>query len=289
LTTHIVLYVIFRYLLPATGGKDGSGANYPWTKSPSLTAHRIVAFCAMSHWCYLGLKHLSTHDYNGRDHNRDADEDDLAALQFVPAGYEIAQYAFGALLCWDIPLSLIGGSGPTDLMMHLHHAGMLLVTGCVLGFVGTNSSSDGTSSGIVGTHVAPIFFGAIELSSIPLQIVDLFHPNKSPHWNEYVNRSPSTFFPKLCSTSNEISRILFAVLFLLVRGLYFPFVVVRIAIPDFYAEGSLPSTVLMVMCVLFTLLQMYWATLVAGQVKKALSSGGGSGGGGGDGSNKKTT
>merc|ERR1740136_601128 len=137
----------------------------------------------------------------------------------------------------------------------------------------------------VGTHVAPIFFGAIELSSIPLQIVDLFHPNKSPHWNEYVNRSPSTFFPKLCSTSNDISRILFAVLFLLVRGLYFPFVVVRIAIPDFYAEGSLPSTVLMVMCVLFTLLQMYWATLVAGQVKKALSSGGGSEAGGGDGSN----
>lgn len=277
LATHLVLYVIFRYLLPSQqGAGSGAGDDFPWKKSPSLTAHRIVAFLAMNHWCYLGFQHVWTYDYfaitatdSGTATGTDSDVV-LAALTFVPAGYDIAQYAMGALLCWDIPSSIVGGSGPTDLMMHLHHIGMVLVTACVLGLVG---SSSGSSDGVVGTHVAPIFLGAIELSSIPLQIVDLFHPSKSPHWNEYANasnKSSTTFFPTLCSAVNEISRILFALLFLLVRGLYFPYMIVTIAAPDFYAEGSLPSTMLLVMSILFTFLQMYWATLVFGQVKKVL-------------------
>ena len=155
--------------------------------------------------------------------------------------------------------------------MHLHHAGMVLVTSCVLGFL---KGSSGESDGVVGTHVAPIFLGAIELSSIPLQIVDLFHPKKSPHWYKFVNDKSSTgFFPKLCSVVNETSRNLFAILFLIVRGLYFPYVVATIAAPDFFAEGSLPSMVLLVMSILFTMLQMYWSTLVFTQVKKALLGG----------------
>lgn len=265
LASHLVLYFTFRSILPSK--KDAAGAttddDFPWKKSPSLTAHRIVAFFAMCHWCYLGFSHLWVYDYNVT-----YSDPDLAALTFVPAGYNIAQYAMGALLLWDVPSSLVGGSGPTDIMMHVHHAGMVLVTACVLG-VFKGSSDDG--DGIVGTHVAPIFLGAIELSSIPLQIVDLFHPRKSPHWNKFANDESLTgFFPKLCSSANEVSRILFAVLFLLVRGLYFPYAIAFIAAPDFYEEGSLPSMILFVSSILFTLLQMYWATLVFAQVKKAI-------------------
>jgi len=243
--------------------------HFPWKQSPSLTAHRIVALCAMIHWSYLGFRHIWSFDYY--DHQEQTEElaattaATAAATIFIPAGFQLAQIVMGALLCWDIPSSIVGGSGPTDLMMHIHHLGMVLVTSCVL-------------FGNVGTHVAPIFLGVIELSSIPLQIVDLFHPKKSPHWNEYVNTTMSSsssssalFFQKVCSTVNEISRILFAILFLLVRGMYFPYIVVKIAIPDFYAEGSLSSTILLIMSILFSLLQMYWATLVIGQIMKATT------------------
>jgi len=267
LASHLVLYFTFRNLLPSK--KDvATGDNFPWKKSPSMTAHRIVAFFAMNHWCYLGFRHILVYDYSASLVGVDSDSD-LAALTFVPAGYDIAQYAMGALLVWDIPSSLVGGSGPTDVMMHIHHMGMLLVTACVLGMVkGLSDSGDG----IVGTHVAPIFLGAIELSSIPLQIVDLFHPNKSPHWNQFANDKSSTgFFPKLCSSINEMSRVLFAILFLIVRGLYFPYMIATVAAPDFYAEGSLASMILFVMSILFSLLQMYWAALVCRQVKKAVS------------------
>lgn len=256
-----MLYVIFRYLLPSSTSHEEVAA--PWKQSPSLTAHKVVAFFAMNHWCYLGLKHVCSFDYsnsNASNCNDNEDEEVLvAAAVFVPAGYEIAQIAMGALLFWDIPLSLTGSAGPTDLMMHLHHFGMIVVTACVL-------------YGKVGTHVAPIFLGTIELSSIPLQIVDLFHPKKSPHWNKYVSSSSSSFFQKVCSNANEISRILFAILFLAVRAMYFPYVAVTIAIPNFYEEGSLQSTVLLIMCILFSVLQLYWATLVLGQVKKAVLS-----------------
>ena len=266
---HLVLYFTFRSILPSKKDMTEAGDDFPWKKSPSLTAHRIVALFAMSHWCYLGFRHILTYDFNAAA--VDDSEAKLAALVFVPAGFEIAQRAMGALLIWDIPLSLIGGSGPTDVMMHYHHAGMVLVTACALGLIKWPSD---TGDCRVGTHVAPIFLGVIELSSIPLQIVDLFHPKKSPHWYKYVNDESSTgSFPKLCDSINEASRILFAVLFLMVRGIYFPYSVIAIAAPDFYAEGSLASMVLFFMSVLFTILQLYWGKLVFGQVKKALLGG----------------
>lgn len=263
LAAHLLFYAVFRFVLPSR--KDGKD-DYPWKQSSAETANKIVALFAMSHWTYLGFKHLWEHDYNAAQ-----GADELAALTFVPAGFDVAQYAMGALLVWDIPTGLVGLSGPTDTLMHVHHVGMVLVTACVLGLVGPSSVSD---DGIVGTHVAPIFLGAIELSSIPLQIVDLFHPKKSPHWQRYASDpSPTSSFQKLCSTVNELSRTLFAVLFLLVRGIYFPYAIAFIAAPDFYAEGSLPSMILLVGSVLFTILQLYWATLVFGQAKKAMFGG----------------
>lgn len=269
LALYLTLIFTFRHILPSKKGADGAttSEDFPWKKSPALTAHRVVAFFAMIHWCFLGFQHILTYDFNATDVTDS--ESNLAALNFVPAGFEIAQYAMGALLIWDIPSSLVGGSGPTDTLMHVHHAGMVMVTACPLGLIKGHS---------VGTHVAPIFLGVIELSSIPLQIVDLFHPKKSPHWNKYVNDGSSGFFPGLCSSANEISRILFAILFLLVRGVYFPYSIATIAAPDFYAEGSLASMILFVLSVLFTMLQLYWAKLVFGQVKKSISGGANEGG-----------
>mmetsp|Transcript_43004 Transcript_43004/g.48083 ORF Transcript_43004/g.48083 Transcript_43004/m.48083 type:complete len:320 (+) Transcript_43004:123-1082(+) len=173
LRAHLGLYILFRYLLPVprtstspTTTTTTTPVAPPWKQSPSLTAHRMVAFCAMIHWTYLGFRHIRSFDYN-------SDSTSNATI-FIPAGFDLAQVVMGALVCWDIPSSVVGGSGPTDLMMHLHHGGMLLVVSCVL-------------LGKVGTHVAPIFLGVIEVSSIPLQLVDLFHPTKSPHWHKYIN------------------------------------------------------------------------------------------------------
>jgi len=285
LKAHLGLYILFRYLLPGSTTTT-TRVVPPWTQSPSLTAHRMVAFCAMIHWTYLGFRHIGSFDYSTSQ---------STATLFIPAGFDLAQCVMGALVCWDIPSSVVGGSGPTDLMMHLHHGGMLLVVSCVLW-------------GKVGTHVAPIFLGVIELSSIPLQLVDLFHPTKSPHWHQYINHnndnnnnnndttlstssssssaaasatSATRFFPKVCSTVNDISRMLFALLFLVIRGLYFPYIVVTIAIPDFYLyavdDGSSSSsrvsaTILLIMSILFSLLQLYWATLVVGQIRKATNT-----------------
>ena len=130
LAAHLLLYLLFRHLLPSN--RDAGPHNeYPWKAEASLTAHRLVALGAMGHWCALGFRHLWTHDYHADPGGSAAS--DLAAVAFVPAGFEIAQRAMGALVMWDIPSSLVGGSGPPDMLMHLHHVGMLVVIVCVLG------------------------------------------------------------------------------------------------------------------------------------------------------------
>ena len=251
LAAHLTLYVLFRHVLPSKN-------NAPWKADASLTAHRLVALCAMAHWCHLGFRHLMVYDY-GRD-----GEGPQVARTLVPAGHELAQRCFGALALWDIPASLVGASGPPDILMHLHHAGMVAAVALCLGL--------GSAGGVgMGTHIAPIFFGVVEISSVPLQVVDLFHPKKSPHWHRFAEGTSA--FARLCAAGNEVARIAFALLFLAVRGVYFPWVVAFISAPDLYAEGSLASQALLCLSMLFTLLQMYWAWLVCGQVKKALFGG----------------
>lgn len=65
------------------------------------------------------------------------------------------------------------------------------------------------------------------MSSIPLSIVDVFHP-KHKHWAAYEKT-----FPRL-AYFNGAARICFAAAYLPLRALYFPWVVVSQAIPDLF-------------------------------------------------------
>ena len=67
------------------------------------------------------------------------------------------------MLLWDIPVGIMS-DGMGDPIMHLHHIGFFVVATIALGVF---------SHGVpVGSAYAPFFFGVIELSSIPLVIVD---------------------------------------------------------------------------------------------------------------------
>ena len=117
------------------------------------------------------------------------------------------------------------------------------------------------------------FFGVVELSSIPLAIVDFFHPQKGlPQLLE-----KSTFL----KTLNEMSRIVFAVLFMIVRAVYFPYVVIILLLPDVVAtwtnnppDMQKSLAVVVASSVGLTLLQLYWAVLIGKQVMKLLNRNG---------------
>lgn len=123
------------------------------------------------------------------------------------------------------------------------------------------------------------FFGLVELSSIPLAVVDFFHPQKGlPQLLEHS---------AVLRALNDQARVVFALLFLLVRALYFPYVVGGCLLPDVGAvwgqherlgqlltdrQGSLAVIVVSAVCM--TLLQLYWAVLIAKQVLKLVLGGG---------------
>jgi hypothetical protein len=193
------------------------------------------------------------------------------------------------MMLWDIPVGLLS-DGMGDPIMHCHHIGFFIVATIALGFY-----SGGVS---LGSAYAPFFFGVIELSSIPLTIVDgksylsleypmqthfltsvpsslkVFHP-KQKAWHTYLSTS------KTLEAINELSRVLFAVFYMITRMIYFPYVVATGVVPDSLAtikehpEFAGPLWAIVVLAVLFTFLQLYWGTLIIRQIVKALSGDGG--------------
>lgn len=274
LIAHFVLYNLFKYVL-----KPG-----PWTDVPSFTAHRTIAFVLMIQWTILGIQNLT--DAAGSDNPSDGTTvysssppyDGYRVLRRLPTGLDMAQRSMGALWIWDIPVSLFSkdSAGSHDFLMHAHHLGMLLITCIVLGLLSFGPPADGGGWPVASSY-APVFLGVIELSSIPLQIVDLFHPKKAPGWCDYMKKSP------FLSAVNDMARTSFAVLFLAVRGIYFPYVVVTTVLPECWTalRGLSPSPIclpiglILVFALAFTALQLHWGTLVFRQIVKTLSGDGG--------------
>ena len=263
LGAHFVLWVVFKYLLPPG----------PWREMPNFTAHQAVALFLMIQWTYDG--------FFGDNTIHDTLDHLPYILHTSSLGLRMAQRSVAALWIWDIPVSTFSKDmgQAMDGIMHAHHLGMLLVACVVLGHL-TFGDATREFPSPVGSPLAPIFFGQVELSSIPLQVVDLFHPRKSAPWNEYMKSS------KTLTTINETSRQLFALLFLAVRGIYFPYVVCTRVVPDFWdaltwtslhqeeaRKYIMPIVIILSFSVFFTLLQMYWAVLVVNQVQKALFGG----------------
>jgi len=110
---------------------------------------------------------------------------------------------------------------------------------------------------------APFFFGVTEISSVPLAFVDLFK-----------------FFPSLKSAlpaTNEHVRTLFAVCFIVMRLVYWPYVCSEFwmdSMAELQADNARQSTwvvvVFLVANVLLTGLQFFWGSLIFKGIAKKL-------------------
>jgi hypothetical protein len=102
-------------------------------------------------------------------------------------------------------------------------------------------------------------------------VVDLFHP-KHKDWNQWLTRHDA---PKWLAVVNEVARTLFAVLFLLVRTAWFPYVSVMgvwrdilLVVNPNNPGDMLGLYVMGTFNACFSCLQMYWGTLVVRQIVK---------------------
>ena len=173
-------------------------------------------------------------------------------------GERISATVLGAMVFWDIPCTClpsiysVAGMG--------HHVGLAVLSAIAL---------------LPYTqHYAPFFVGVIEISSIPLVVVDVFHPK---HFADVANSSPSL------RGLNEAMRIAFALCFVLLRTIAFPIVIVWGALPDFGSQvrfgddADTSRTVLAIVAIGFALgftaLQLHWSYLLLKQVVKGLRGG----------------
>ena len=254
LSVHILSYLLSSHVLPKG----------PWTELPSFTAHQVVALPVMIYTTILGFQ-----SWFGT--LLEAECSNNMVLDIYPQGLYFGQLVIGGMLLWDIPTGFLS-DGMGDPILHVHHIGMLLVAGITVGVF---------SSQPIGSCYAPFFFGVIEVSSIPLAIVDIFHPKRKA-WHDY-HTSIHTLV-----TINDISRILFAILFILVRAIYFPYVVLTQVLPDFWNQANNKTIkqdsdmtardapalwAIMILSLLFSILQLYWGTMVVQQIVKVLNIG----------------
>lgn len=135
---HIILCVLFKYVLP-----DG-----PWKKMPSFTAHQVIALTMMIIQTILGFKYFT--------------EPSLTTLN--EDGLFLSRLAMGLMMLWDLPVGFVS-DGMGDPIMIVHHICFFVVSAITLGYF----SPDGS---YIGSAYSPFFFGFVELSSIPLAIVD---------------------------------------------------------------------------------------------------------------------
>merc|ERR1712071_429238 len=96
---------------------------------------------------------------------------------------------------------------------------------------------------MIGYYYASYYFGVIELSSIFLACVDIFHP-KYTHYHRWLTAKHScekmASLQSVMNSVNDVARILFALSFLGLRGMYFPYVSFRQAIPDLMEAYKAP-------------------------------------------------
>jgi len=226
----------------------------PFDKEPGFMAHQVVALVLMILLTLVGGKIWLLPDDEASKMASTLD----GRIRGATAQHDfLFQVATGMLLFWDIPTGFVVKSLFTGASMG-HHVVMCL--SCISGLRGQ-----------LMYHYAGFFLGLCELSSIPLQIVEIFRPE---HFPELTRDNPSLH------QLNEILRPLFAVLFMLTRAIYFPYVMLSQAIPDIVASIRLGGgsageqiglSIIGVGGLLLTVLQIFWATLMWKQIKKALA------------------
>jgi hypothetical protein len=159
------------------------------------------------------------------------DHEELYLVSAMQLGYQ----------CWAIPVGIL--SVGESMEMIFHHIAVVIST-CQSGLM------------TVGfRYYTPFFYGVMELSSLPLSVMNAFkdHP-------EYIKRYPGGY---------NVSRVVFAVSFLVIRVLmcfsrWTPFLrdnFVYLYTAEF-GYYKLYLTVQWSLAVFLAYLQLYWATLI---------------------------
>ena len=153
------------------------------------------------------------------------------------------------IMLWDLPITAITPQLRNWPMM-IHHVAMLVTAAFSLGICSNGAPLLG--------YYAPFFFGASEVSTLPLVVMDVLKSHELP--------SPDWLGP------------LFAFLFLTARALYFPYVTcnVLLDIRNVTSKGIYPKALysMALLNMLFTILQLYWGILVVQGLIKVIKSGG---------------
>jgi TLC domain len=244
MVAQIVLYTLFAtefFGLWKTGG--------PWSKMPGFTAHQVVTIPVLVYLSLQGLREFGHGDV-------------VTAVDRLtgPRHGHLSEFVLGMMFFWDIPTGL---STPAlrDIPMVFHHFGMCVTAAVTMGVLSHGQP-------ICGFY-GPFFFGLIELSSLPLIFVDIFHP-KHKAWHAYLTsneRSPWIMH------LNDVSRLVFAASFLVLRTICFPYVTVVYVLVDVWKVTALPLEqrndvpnlplfIIAAFNVLFSCLQLYWGTYV---------------------------
>jgi hypothetical protein len=200
LAAQCCLYVLFAYIVPPG----------PWRESPGFTAHQAICFPLM-----VALMVVGAPAWFFPDTETTALSSTLQGrvVDVHATGHMLGQVVLGELVLWDIPCSVMIKSLREPLMF-AHHLGMALVAY--------------TTMSPLGSYYSLFFFGAIEISGVPLSFVDTFHP-KHVHWCDYLKVAPRL------NALNEVARVAFAAAYLPLRAVYFPYVIFTSVVPDMLA------------------------------------------------------
>ena len=254
-TAHIVLYLLF---VTKAFGKG------PWSVMPSYTAHKLITLPAL---IYLSIHGLLYFDVRGI-HSNSLNALDRVVTIPPPQFEHMSEFMLAMMVFWDVPVALLTPALRQSQMI-LHHIGMITLAALSMGIC-----SNGVR--LFGYYI-PFYFGFIEISSLPLTVVDLFHPRHKA-WNAYITSEER---PKWLMTVNKRCRLIFAILFMLIRTFAFPYVSMMGVLTDVRHLTSLPLdqrkgipnfplVVMSVLNLLFSALQLYWGSLILPQLWKAF-------------------
>jgi len=243
--TQVIFYALFTCGLLPKG---------PWSKEPGFTAHQIVCLPLMIYLAIVGWQTWFTTGNN----NEGYETPTARVSQVHVIGKQLSGIIFCQLVIWDIPTGLATKSLRQPEMI-VHHILM-----AILAYMSFKFN--------MFTYYTPLYFGFIELSGVPLAIVDFTNP-KHKAWCSWFQEHP------IAATLPNVCRPLFAVLYFVCRLFIFPYYMFSMVLPDIVSllsEGGhgmqSPLVVVGVFAVLLTLLQFYWGWLIFQQVVKMFSA-----------------
>lgn len=235
----------------------------PWSAVPGFTAHQLITLPLYAYVAFVGCEVYFSDDARATKHASGFYGVQKRCLEPNAIGGFLGKVTAGTMLLWDLPTAAVVKSlrDPPVMVHHFLMAGLALL-----------------SLRPLMQYYIVFFFGVIETSSVPLQLVDFFHP-RQVEWNAFAKRH------KVVDSLNTAVRLTFAGLYVLFRMVLFPAVMLPGVLLDALsllkshgrpssAGMALPSPttlyVIIVAASVLTLLQLYWGVLIVRQGMKLL-------------------